>query len=94
MANKETRGSITSGASEAKVLLVTALEDLRKTVTTVTAEAITATDKFFPNGIELISIKVEISGVAVELKVAGEKGIKGLLGSGPNSDEGETTVAG
>ena len=36
---------------------------------------------FFPNGIELISIKVTVSKIDVEFKVAGAKGISDLLNS-------------
>ena len=34
---------------------------------------------FFPNGIELIPITVEVGVMEVDVKVAGEKGVKGPL---------------
>jgi len=93
MANKETRGSIASGADEAKVLLVTALQEFRKAVAAATDETTAEPRVFFPNGIELISIKVTVSAVTVELKVAGEKGIKGLLAGRPSADGGVPEAA-
>src|SRR5262245_60497155 len=93
MASKVTKGSITSAESEAKAILEAALDKLRTAVKPETPGAATEPRVFFPNGIELISITVSIGAVKVELKVAGEKGIKGLLESRPNTDEvGKTAI--
>jgi len=40
---------------------------------------------FFPNGIELIDVSVTVAGVTAGIKVAGEKGIKGVGFAAPVS---------
>ena len=46
---------------------------------------------FFPNGIELITIKVIVGGITVELTVAGPKA-KGLVGEPDAATSGPPTV--
>lgn len=68
----------------AKELLSCALTELTKTTQTQIGET---PRLFFPHGIELISITVNVlSKVVVEFKVAGAEGISGLL----NSEEFES----
>lgn len=80
MADKKmTNVTIKSARDGAKELLSTALKEFEKTAR---AEEGEKPRLFFPNGIELISIIVRVSGVDVELKVAGKAGINSLLHSG------------
>jgi hypothetical protein len=71
--------AITTAAIEsAKELFSAAFDELRKAASQDKKEE---TRIFFPNGIELISITLDVFKVKVEFKVAGAAGIKGLLES-------------
>jgi hypothetical protein len=65
--------AITSTKESAKEIIQTAVTELAKYQKTEEGEK---TRYFFPNGIELISITVDVSGIKVVITVAGEKGIK------------------
>jgi len=80
--------AITSAAREsAKELFSAAFDELRKAASQDKKEG---TRIFFPNGIELISITLDVFKVKIEFKVAGAAGVKGLLQS--EEIEGGLTV--
>ena len=69
----ETDVTITSASGAAKEILSSALNNLRKTAL---SEQEGQSKLFFPNGIELVSITVQVATVKVEFEVAGEKGLR------------------
>jgi hypothetical protein len=73
-----TYATITSAKDAAKEVLIATFDELGGKAEPKDKEK---PRLFFPNGIELISITVDVSGIKVEIKVAGEKGVKGLLES-------------
>src|SRR5215475_12035898 len=79
---------ISTASSEAKGLLEEALKNLND----AGGGEPTKQDKFFPNGIELIYVKVEAgltekTKVGVEIKIAGEKGIGKMLTTERETDQ-------
>ena len=78
MADENRTLTIATAKDAAKELLSAAFNELEKRAK---PEAGEEPRLFFPNGIELIFIKLEVSGVKVEFKVAGAKQIPGLLPS-------------
>ena len=71
------KSALETAGTQARELLAHTLQGLTSGV----GGAGAGTDKFFPNGIELIYVKVEAgltekTKVIVELKVAGEKGLR------------------
>jgi len=81
---KETLGHNTREVQE---LFKCAFEEIR----TASTEGDVVAGKFFPNGIELISITVKVATVAIEFKVAGPKAVTALEIPG---DDGTTMVGG
>lgn len=78
--NDLTNKTINAASSEAKELLSEAFRNLKEAGTGGPSDP-PKPDKFFPFGIELIYVKVEAglsekTKVNVEVKIAGEKGIK------------------
>jgi len=78
-----TNKTINAASSEAKDLLSEAFRNVKEAASGGGSDP-TKPDKFFPFGIELIYVKVEAAltektKVTVELKIAGEKGIKGTF---------------
>jgi len=72
--------TIKSASSEAQNLLAKIFKNLKEAAAVKTDAQPREGDKFFPNGIELIYVKVEAGlsekiKVSAELKVAGEKGV-------------------
>ncbi|MDX1548684.1 MAG: hypothetical protein R3247_16930 [Rhodothermales bacterium] len=68
-----------SRASAAKELLSAALSELR-TIAQEASASNAAPRLFFPNGIEVISLTVKVSEFfEVTFKIAGEKGVSGLV---------------
>lgn len=89
MVANETNVPITKAKLDPNQLLSTALKELKETVFDKERKD---SRLFFPNGIELISITVRVDKyVDIELKVAGEKGIKGLWDS-KESEVGPPTM--
>ena len=87
--------TITLVSSEAQKLLIEAFKNLKSAASV--KDAAEPPRLFFPNGIELIYIKLEAglsekTKVAVELKIAGEKGIKGPASESEQDDEGEPSI--
>jgi hypothetical protein len=73
---KRTDVTITSVKDAAKDVLSAAFAELAKRAEPQPGQKSII---FFPNGIELISFTLDVSGVKVEFKVAGAAGVKGLL---------------
>jgi hypothetical protein len=87
--------TITLVSSEAQKLLTEAFKNLKSAASV--KEAVEPPRLFFPNGIELIYIKLEAglsekTKVAVELKIAGEKGIKGPASESEQADESKSST--
>ena len=85
-----TNNTITAASSEAKDLLQQAFDSLKDATGGKATEP--KPDKFFPNGIELIYVKVEAgltekTKVSVEIKIAGEKGIGKALTAERETDQ-------
>jgi len=94
MEHKKVDQTITLVSSEAQKLLVEVFKNLKSAASVKAAEP---PRLFFPNGIELIYIKFEAglsekTKVVVELKIAGEKGIKGLASESEQDDGGEPST--
>lgn len=75
MATVAKRAQIEPTSADVKLLITGALTELRAAIK---ADAV----KFFPNGVELISVNVEVLTVKVGFKVAGPKAAAPLGDSG------------
>ena len=79
MVAKKTNATSTKAKEDANELLKTAFKELKETVLDSRGED---PRLFFPNGIELISITLNVvKYVEIEFKIAGAAGIKALLES-------------
>jgi hypothetical protein len=92
--------TVESAGAEAQRLLGEVFKNLRGTASEKGEAVPSPADKFFPNGVELIYVKVEAgltekTKVSVELKIAGEKGVKDRASEateGPGSSVGDGEV--
>lgn len=93
--NSSVDPTITLVSAEAQKLLNEAFKNLKSAASV--KEAAEPPRLFFPNGIELIYIKLEAgltekTKVSVELKIAGEKGLKAPASGLEQDDAGEPST--
>ena len=85
--------TLLAASSEAQKLLIEAVKQLKGTAPGEGSQE-PPKDKFFPNGIELVHVKVEAgltekTKVSVEVKIAGEKGVKESVAESADISDGD-----
>ncbi|MBC6989451.1 hypothetical protein [Hymenobacter sp. BT491] len=92
----DTQSILVEASAQAKQMLNDAFTRVKQYQDTAAGDP-PKPDKFFPNGIELIYVKVEAgltekTKVTVELRIAGEKGVKGLADGIENTESNPGSV--